>query len=236
MEDMYDQLHNPLRGYIEIEVRDREGRIVGRGRHEMRSFLNNYLKILEGEMKAIGGAALTVYNTTVASATVINTAGSSVAAWTERYAFYDTSYGGAYGGGVPFAVEAPDNDDSYGIVVGTGTLGLSLDQYAPASKIAHGTGSGQLDYGVSTYEDLGLDTGVSPPVYRFRVMRTFSNLSGAAININEVCIVARNYWKTLGSVVNDVKFLIARDVLPSTYTVPNGGSATVTVIFEVVVG
>jgi hypothetical protein len=224
MEDMYDQLHNPLRGYIEVEVRDREGRIVGRGRHEMRSFLNNLLRILEGEMKTVGGV--------VTSATVINTAGSSTTAYAEWYA------GGiSRGGGVPFAVEAADNDDSYGIVVGSGTAGLtSLDQYAPTSKIAHGTGSGQLDYGVSTYEDLGLDTGVTPPVYRFRVMRTFSNLSGAAININEVCIIARSFWKDYSGVRNDVKYMIARDVLSTTYTVPNGGSATVTVTVEVVVG
>jgi hypothetical protein len=229
MEDTYDQLHNPLRGYIEVEVRDREGRIVGRGRHEMRSFLNNLLRILEGEMNAIGGAALN-YAGLVASATVIKTDGSSSTAWTEWY------IGNKYAGGVPFAVKAPDDDDSYGIVVGSGTIGIALDQYAPASKIAHGTGTGQLDYGLSSYEDLGLDTGVTPPVHRFRIMRTFSNLSGAAININEVCIIARSYWKDEGGVTNNVKYMIARDVLPSTYTVPNGGSATVAVTVEVVVG
>jgi hypothetical protein len=233
MEDMHDPLHNPLRGYIEIEVRDREGRIVGRGRHEMRSFLNNLLKILEGVMKSVGGAALS-YSGTVASTTVINTAGSSTAAYTEWYASTSSTHN--YGGGVPFAAKAPDDDDSYGIVVGSGTVGVALDQYAPASKIPHGTGSGQLDYGLSSYEDLGLDTGVSPPVYRFRIMRTFSNLSGAAININEVCIIARSYWKELFGVMNDVKYMVARDALPSTYTVPNGGSATVAVTVEVVVG
>jgi hypothetical protein len=85
-------------------------------------------------------------------------------------------------------------------------------------------------------EDLGLDTGVTPPVYRFRFTRTFSNLSGAAININEVCIIARSQWRDGVGVTNDVKYMIARDVLPSTYTVPNGGSATVAVTVEVVVG
>jgi hypothetical protein len=224
-----DDFLNPLRGYIEVEVRDREGRIVGRGRHEMRSFINNLLRILEGEMKAIGGVALSYSaNSPVTSATVIKIDGSSATAYTEYY------YGS--GGGVPFAVKAPDNDDSYGIVVGSGTIGVALDQYAPASKIPHGTGSGQLDYGLSSYEDLGLDTGVSPPVYRFRVMRTFSNLSGAAININEVCILARCYWRDGGTIVNDVKFLIARDALPTTYTIPTGGTATVVFTIEVVVG
>jgi hypothetical protein len=225
-----DEFLNPLRGYIEVEVRDREGRIVGRGRHEMRSFLNNLLRILEGEMKAVGGAALSYYGV-VTSATVIKTDGSSSTAWTE---WYQTDYYNS--GGVPFAAKAPDDDDSYGIVVGSGTVGVALDQYAPSSKIAHGTGSGQLDYGLSTYEDLGLDTGVSPPVYRFRISRTFSNLSGAAININEVCLFARNYWKDSAAVRNDAKYMIARDALSTTYTVPNGGSATVAITVEVVVG
>jgi hypothetical protein len=81
-----------------------------------------------------------------------------------------------------------------------------------------------------------LDTGVLPPVYRFRLLRTFTNVSGAVVNINEVGIVARSYWKNVSGVVNDVKFLIARDVLSTTYSVPNGGSATVTVTIEVEVG
>jgi hypothetical protein len=230
-----DDFLNPLRGYIEVEVRDREGRIVGRGRHEMRSFLNNLLRILGGMMDAAGGFPATSPGAGVVvrtSTTVITLAGSSATAYTEA----QMGSGGNYGGGVVFAVKAADNDDTYGIIVGSGTVGVALDQYAPASKIAHGTGSGQLVYGLSSYEDLGLDTGVSPPVYRFRVMRTFSNLSGAAININEVCIVARSYWKEDSGVRNDVKYMIARDALPSTYTVPNGGTATVAVTVEVVVG
>jgi hypothetical protein len=235
MEDMHDPLHNPLRGYIEVEVRDREGRIVGRGRHEMRSFLNNLLRILEGEMKAKGGAALSYFGTVV-SVTVVKTDGSSGSALIE---WYNSDYGllnARRSGGIVIAAKAADDNDAYGIVVGSGTLGLSLDQYAPASKIPHGTGPGQLDYGISVAEDLGLDTGVTPPVYRFRITRTFSNLSGAAININEVCVVAVDFWRDRYSVVSDPKFLIARDVLPSTYTVPNGGTATVVVTFEVVVG
>jgi hypothetical protein len=224
MEDTYDQLHNPLRGYIEIEVRDREGRIVGRGRHEMRSFVNNLLRGFEAMMKTAGGVKT--------EGTVIDTGGASKAIGAEWY-----TVSGYSGGGSVMATKSADNDDSYGIMVGSGTTGLALDQYAPASKIPHGTGSEQLDYGVSVIEDLGLDTGVTPPVYRFRLSRTFSNLSGAAININEVCIAARNYWsQTIYGTAYDAKYMIARDALPSTYTVPNGGSATVVVTVEVVVG
>jgi hypothetical protein len=221
----------PLRGFIEIEVVDRHGRTVAKGRHEMRSFLNNYLRVMEALMKASASAALG-YSGVVASVTVTNTGGTSVSAWSEWYA---TNF---YGGGTPMGANAADNDDSYGIVVGSGTtVPTSLDQfYNLAAKISHGTGSGQLDYNPHTFYDLGLDTGVSPPVYRYRLVRTFTNLSGAGININEVGIVARNHWKDNAGQGNDQKFLIARDVLSSTYTVPNGGTATVAITVEVEVG
>jgi hypothetical protein len=221
----------PLRGFIEIEVVDRHGRTVAKGRHEMRSFLNNYLKIMEGLMKATASAAL-IYTGTVSSATVTNTGGTSTSAYIEWYS------PNVYGGGTPMGTGAGDNDDSYGIVVGSGTtVPTSLGQfYNLESKIAHGTGSGQLDYNPHTFYDLGLDMGVTPPVYRYRLVRTFTNLSGAGININEVGIVARSYWKDYGGTACDVKYLIARDVLPSTYTVPNGGTATVAITVEVEVG
>jgi hypothetical protein len=226
----------PLRGFIEIEVVDRHGRTVAKGRHEMRSFLNNYLRAMEGLMKATASTLLG-NSGVVASVTVTNTGGTSVSAWSE---WYDVAYvdGGGAGGGTPMGANAADNVDTYGIVVGSGTtVPASLDQfYNLESKIAHGTGSGQLDYGPHTFYDLGLDTGVSPPVYRYRLVRTFTNLSGAGININEVGIVVRNYWKNTSAVKNDQKFLIARDVLSSTYTVPNGGTATVAITVEVEVG
>jgi len=224
----------PVRGWIEVEVRGPDGKVVQRGKCEMRSFLNNLLRIFEGLMKAIGGAALT-YSGTVASTTVIAPDGTSKTVWTEWYA-PDTATSYFYAGGTPMALKAGDNDDSYGIIVGSGTISVALDQYSLASKISHGTSAGQLDYDPMTVEDLGLDTSVSPPVYRFRFIRTFKNLSGGSININEVGLAARSYWKDYVYIRQDVKYLIARDVLPATYTVPNGGSATVVVVVEVVLG
>jgi hypothetical protein len=222
-----------MRGYIEILVKDRDGRIVQYGRHEMRSLLNNFLKVLEGFLGAVGGASLGTGGV-VKSATVTAPDGTSKTIYIEWYAASSSYY---YGGGTAMGAMAPDNDDSYGIIVGDGLSPVALDQYVLTRKIFHGTGSGQLDYGAMSVEDIGLDISVSPPIYRLRLIRSFTNFSGAAININEVGILARNYWYdgTYG-VRNDVKYLIARDVLPMTYTVPNGGVATVAVTLEVEVG
>ena len=189
----------------------------------MRSFVNNLLRAIKGLM--------TTTATTTTSFTVTKPDGTSGSSYIELY------YSGATTGvgfQSPLSSAAPDNDDTYGIVVGSGITSVSLGDYNLVSKIAHGTGSGQLDYDVTDYTDLGLDTGVSPPVYRCRLLRTFKNLSGASISINEVGIISRS--RTKKDTVTEVKYLIARDVLSSTYTVPNGGSATVAIVIEVVVG
>jgi hypothetical protein len=220
-----------LRAYIEVSIRDRNGVLLCKGRVRARSFINNMLKILEGFLNSVGGAAVG-YMDSVTSVNVVDFSGSTVAFRTERYLnVTNTCTGGTFAG-----TAAGDNDDSYGIIVGSGTTGVALDGYALAAKISHGTGSGQLDYGSSSTEDLGLDTGVSPPVYRFRILRTFTNLSGASININEVGLGAKNYWKSYGGQDYGRTCLIMRDVLPSTYAVPNGGTATVAITVEVEVG
>jgi len=229
-EDDYSQELEPVRGFIEIEIRDKSGIVIRKGKHKMHSFVNNLLRILEGWARAVGGAAVTDIGLKC-STTVVNVAGSSVTAYIEWYAGSSN-----YGGGNSMGLLAGDNVDSYGIVVGSGTSPVTLDNYALASKISHGTSAGQLDYDAMAAEELGLDTSVSPPVYRCRFLRGFKNLSGGDIVINEVALIARCYWKDYGAVRNDVTFMIARDVLPSTYTVPAGGSATVAVVVEVVLG
>ena len=230
-EEDYSQELEPVRGFIEIEIRDKNGIVIREGRHKMHSFVNNVLRILEGWARAVGGMA-TGSGGLVRSTTVVNVAGSSVTAYIE---WYDPA-GNTRGGGNSMGLLAGDNVDSYGIVVGSGTSPVTLDSYALASKISHGTSEGQLDYDAMAAEELGLDTSVSPPVYRCRFLRGFKNLSGGDIVINEVALIARCYWKDYGAVRNDVTFMIARDVLPISYTVPAGGSATVVVVVEVVLG
>lgn len=220
----------PVRGFIEVEVRDPEGRVLQKGKHEMRSFVNNFLKVLEACGRASGGVGPS-FSGTIASATVVGTDGSSKTMLVEYYA--SNNY---YAGGTAIALNAPDNNSSYGIVVGSDISPVNLNNYALVSPISHGTSAGQLDYDAMTIEDLGLDQSVSPPVYRFRLIRVFKNVSGSSVNVNEVGLVARSYWKDQAGVNSDVRYLIARDVLPSTYTIPNGGSATVVVTVEVVLG
>jgi hypothetical protein len=207
------QEFEPVRGFIDVEVRDDKCTVVQRGRHEMRSFLNNFLKFIEVLLKGDG----------ISTVTVIDTGGTSRTVYGSRNLQWYIAHMGALAG---------DDNDLYGIQVGTGTTPVNLNQTALASKITHGTGAGQLDYDPVSADDLGVDTSVSPPVYRLRLIRIFKNLSGADITIREVGLAVTQPYASSARYY----FLVARDVLPTGYTVPNGGSATVAITIEVVLG
>jgi len=194
-------------GEIEIIITDRDGRVIQNGKHEMRSFTHNFARALNGCARS------TVDNPAVF--TVQRPDGSSCSGAPGYYCL---------------SLCAPDNNDSYGIVVGSGTKPVVISDYNLASKISHGTGSGQLDYNPTTVDDLVIDTSVSPPVAIIRMRRTFTNLSGANVTINEVGLIAALH--TGGSLY----YLAARDVLPQTYTVPPNATATVIVTMKVVLG
>jgi len=201
-----------LKGYIEVVVWDRDGRIVQSGRHEMHSFLNNLLKFFEAFFKGDGlGVGVSMADTGGTTRTVVGAANNS------RQSRLGTA--------------AASGDDSYGILVGSGTTPVDMNQYTLASKIPHGTSAGQLSYGPLSLDDLGVVQTVSPPVYRFRLVRSFTNASTSSVTINEIGVAVRYRFADY-----DYRFLVARDVLPSSYTVPAGGSASVAVTIEVELG
>jgi len=206
-------------GEIEIEVLDEKGNILQRGVHPMHSLVANFARVLQGFASAPGGSP--------SSVTVRALDGSSQVAYMEWYAGYID-----YSGGTPLAFNAGDNDDSYGIVVGSGARAVTIDDYNLESKIPHGTSPGQLDYDPTTVT-MSVDTSVSPPVAYITISRVFKNLSGGNVTIREVALVARTYWKGGGQ---DLKYLIARDVLPTAYVVPPNASVNVKVTIKVVLG
>jgi len=216
-------------GDIEIKI-EKDGKVLQYGKHPMKSLVANFIRLLYGLMLAPGGTALGTSGTTIASApSITKPDGTTFNAYTE---WYGTS--AYYGGGTPMGCFAPDNDSSYGIVVGNGTNAVVINDYKLASQITHGTSAGQLDYNVSTIS-YSVDTSVSPAVFNITLSRTFTNSSGGNVNINEVGIMARSYWKDYSNgVLQDVKYLISRDLLPTTYTVPNGATANVIITIKVV--
>jgi len=200
-------------------VVERDGKEVFRGKSK--SFVQN-LAIALMTMLA-SPASSRVSNVARSTGTVTSTAGSIATIWGEWYS--PTTEDGVIancGGGTPLALNAGDNDDSYGIWVGSGQATVSPTDYNLSSKISHGSGSGQLDYEPHTVTSSYSDTSSY-----VEIARSFVNKSGADVVVREVGLVARNYWKNSVKVRNDVKFLIARDVLPTPVTVKNLGSLTV---------
>lgn len=117
-----------------------------------------------------------------------------------------------------FRIDAADDNDDFGIVVGTGTTAESNIDHNLATQIAHGSGAGQLDYGAHGF--------TAPAVVGSNVdmivSRTFLNSSGAEISITEIGIYCHSE-----SSATAWYFCLLRDVLTSAIPVPNGQTATV---------
>jgi len=214
-----------IEAYWEIIVRDRNGKVISKHRQPCRSLLANFLRILRGVLLAKGGftGAASGVKTTCS---VKKYDGSEGTAWIE---WYDTEE--LYAGGTPMGANAGDNDDSYGIMVGSGTKAVEIDDYNLESKIPHGTGSGQLDYdthAITISEEAGQ--------VKITITRPFKNNSGEPITVSEVGLGVRSYWKGKNGIKNDIKFLIARDKLSTTHTVPDGGSLTVKITITIPTG
>jgi hypothetical protein len=201
-----------MKAEVIVEVNGKE---VYRG--PSKSFVVNIAKLLLGAFSSSGGYApndVGLKNTT----TVTAPDGSNKTVWEEWYCDVNKDYGG----GVQSAMGSPDNDDSYGIWVGTGSTPVSPNDYKLVSKIPHGTGSGQMDYESHTVISSYSDT-----YSYFETSRSFINRSGADVIVREIGLAARSYWKDESTVRNDIKFLMARDVLPTPITVKNLGNLTV---------
>jgi len=116
-------------------------------------------------------------------------------------------------------VKAPDDNDTYGLVVGTGVTAEDTMDYALATKIAHGVGAGQLDYGAHSFTDPA-EVGANVDMV---ITRTFYNGSGGTITVNEIGAYCRSVYTTdtIGY------FCIIRDVLAAGVEVADTETLTV---------
>jgi len=110
-------------------------------------------------------------------------------------------------------------DDSMGILVGTGTTGFTSTDTALATKIAHGTGAGQLEYGVCPDTSTTTEPATVGDKTSMKIARNFINNSGASITIKEVGI-------------QSVNGLLCRVILSTPITIINGASEIISFAFE----
>lgn len=123
--------------------------------------------------------------------------------------------------GYIFACNALVNDDTFGIIVGTGTTAPTIDDYAIETQIMDGAGGGQLEYGTVTYGIPASDATTS----QFTITRDFANASGGAITVNEIALYVKGYlYEDLHLTYY---FMTIRDVIGGGISVPNGETLTV---------
>jgi hypothetical protein len=204
------------KAYWEIEVRDKNGKLLEHRRIKSHSWLRQFITILKGEFAT--RHATTVGN---GNALVVDETGTS-----RNYPAHTTT---------PFNCNLTNlstlgdaGDVTHGVVVGTSDTPNALNTYALGGKITHGTGSGQLLYNVETVEDVINPSGND---LQFRITRTFSNNSGASVTVKEVGLLVKKIDQT-GTARS---FLVARDVLPSPSSIPDGATMTLRYIIKITV-
>jgi len=190
--------------YLEYDIKDHNGRILRKGRRRANSFVGNLIALLWSIMVSKGTSNSTTY-LLVSRADLIDTSGNARTLTISNSA------------------RAPAGTHTYGIRVGTGTTPVAIGQVNLASPIVHGTGSGQLQYGITTVETLIK----SPTEWFYRIIRAFSNSSGATITVNEAGLF---YNASTGGGL-DFQYMIARDLIPG-LEIPNGATLTLRYIIS----
>lgn len=175
--------------YYLVEIRDPETKkIYLRKRGE--SFVENFIKILYAVLYAGSRSKITQF-------VGLDGALYSIPDLFDAFSYYagtkdDPSY----------------SPDSWGILVGTGATPVSPTDYRIESKIAHGTGLGQLSYGIMQYSYNGIITVNNVNYFELELFRTFTNQSGQDINVSETAIYVVHKNSGGGLYI----FMIARDV------------------------
>jgi hypothetical protein len=200
--------------WYEVELRDRNGKVVKRFKRKSDSWLVGFVKLLKSLFYQR-------YNTSVVYGNVTAEDGSTA---NPPCDYTPTGY--------TFSVLYPccrgdAGDVTHGIAVGNSDTPNTLTTYALGSKISHGNGSGQLLYGAVTIEDV---TNPSGNILQFRIIRVFTNSSGADVTVKEFGLLCRIYTPN-----GHKNILLARDVLTTPITIPDGYSLTLRYIVKITV-
>lgn len=198
--------------FLELEVRDGKGLVLHHHRQRSHSWVRNAYNHLFCQM-----AAKDANDATFGAGKLSGKQTNG----TVRGIGYPFGYGESNSvDGTSYGLRAAAGIDTKGIQVGSGTNAETFEDYALQTQIANGTGAGQMSYIASEAHSIAYDAGTK--VLRNTLIRYFNNNSGGNVNVNEVGIVA--YLQGQFS----QNYMMSRDKLPATITVPNTGQLRVT--------
>ena len=201
-----------LKAYVELEVRDKDGKVIERRKQESRSWTRWAYNTLFCNLACVDGH---IDDNLSMKDTGENVRSGDLPA----VLFRDHSCKASIETG--YALAAAAGIDITGIVVGTGTAAESFEGYQLATQIADGTGAGELshvqaeDYTVATDGTTKTATQV----------RYFNNNSGAEITVNEVALYVR---MSPGA----YNYMTCRDLVSPGVAIPNTGQLKVTYTIE----
>jgi len=199
--------------FYELEVRDKDGRIISSRREKSRSLLRNFA-LLVRTLLAGNIAGVITHTTLDVKVSITKRDGST-------FSFPSLMYSGEEEN-APAVMEAAamERNDNYGVIVGAGSTAVTRDDYDLETQYKDGLGANQLVHGKTTVEDVN----GTPPDSVWRVIRTFTNESDATITVREIGLAVL----CQGNYV-----LIARDVLSTPEDIPSAASLTVRYVFKV---
>jgi len=200
--------------WYEVELRDRNGKVVKRFKRKSDSWLVGFVKLLKSLFYQRYNASVVYGSVTAEDGSTANPTSDYVPTgytWSVLYP----------------CCRADAGDVNHGIAVGSSDVANTLTTYALGSKINHGNASGQLLYGAVTIEDV---TNPSGNILQFRIIRVFTNSSGADVTVKEFGLLCRIF-----SPNGHKNILLARDVLSTAITIPDGYSLTLRYIVKITV-
>lgn len=176
--------------FINCKITDKQGNIISEKEQEANSLVKAFAVWLRTNI------CVTV------TESVLDTGNTS------RTMAYAAAYGVASAG-----------DTTQGMVIGTGTNAVTISDYALQTKIAHGTGAGQMSYGTQTFDSTVTVAGST--VY-FNIARVFTNNSGSSITVKEAGLYI---------LVSSYKYMFDRTLLDQ--AVSNGQTLTLQYKFQI---
>lgn len=204
-------MYAPLKLYLQITITDtKTGKLIRRTRKRLsHSFVLQYLQYLEMSMRHAYGA--------VGDLVSIKDTGNAARNFQVSGIFYTYC---------AWSVDAAEDDDTYGVVVGSDNTAEDNLDYALNTQIADGQAAGELDYSAHTWIT-SAEVGANVD---FKVQRPFINNSGGNVTIEEAGI----YISTRDNTSANRIVCIVRDTT-GTVTVADGQTATISYTFRTTV-
>lgn len=196
----------------ETELKDKNGKVIEQKKGVSKSLLTNFMKWLRGLFEC--AHALGALHPTDIGMNDMDDVGRTIFSSSTSNTTIVKSGAGVAG------MNAPAENDDYGLLVGSEETAVEPDDVMLATKIGQGEESGQLSYGAHVIEAIDVVDAVSS----FRVSRPWTNLSGAGITVKEIGMAMSIFH---GAGTAPAYFLMLRDVLPSPTTIPDGATYTV---------